>query len=360
MKILLISYGDLDYDGRLRSLISVFNRIGDVYTFTRGSKLLSKHGRICNSSYIFFILSAVNYAKILGKIDLLVLDNRKATIPGFLIKLLLNPGYTIQDCRELYLFNEVQHFTGKVGCLFEKLMVRKADIVISANNERAEIMKQEYLLDKQPLVYENVRMLVYSSEGEKAKARLRFAPYMKGDEIRIISSSGCSISRTNDVLVKNLKNVSKKCRLFLVGNSTIADEETIKRLAACDSKNVVEILGQLNQTELKYLISQCHIGVVNYGQYDTNNKLCASGKLYEFLYEGIPVVTTTNPPLKRFCDTEKVGIADDNYANGINEIIHKYDFYKNRVDYFINRNTPIRYEDEIVDVIKEQLNANFK
>ena len=33
-----------------------------------------------------------------------------------------------------------------------------------------------------------------------------------------------------------------------------------------------------------------------------NNKYCASGKIFEFLYEGIPVVTTTNITLKTVCD----------------------------------------------------------
>ena len=355
MKILLISYGDLDYDGRLRSLISVFSQIGEVYTFTRGSVLMTKQGKICNASYIPFIGKAVCYARDIGKFDLLVLDNRKATIPGLLIQILLDPAHTIQDCRELYLFNEVHHFAGKVGCVFEKIMARKADIVICANKERAEIMKKEYGLSKLPLVYENIRMLRYSSEKEKELAKKRFAPFIKDDEIRIISSSGCSVSRTNDILVKNLKNVSKKCHLFLVGNSVAADVQMIKKLAALDTRNTVTILGQLNQTELKYLISQCHIGIVNYGQYDTNNKYCASGKLYEFLYEGIPVVTTTNPPLKRICDEEKIGVADDNYATGISTALEEYNSFRNNVLKFSKSHTIYKNDSKFANRLKELL-----
>ena len=87
------------------------------------------------------------------------------------------------------------------------------------------------------------------------------------------------------------------------------------------------------------MISKCHIGVVNYGQYDTNNKYCASGKLYEFLYEGIPVVTTTNPPLKRICEEEKVGVTDDGYADGINEVLNNYELYKANVERFTKKFT---------------------
>lgn len=357
MKILLISYGYLEYDGRLRSLISVFDRIGEVYTFTRGNKLLTRNGTLCNSSYLSFICSAVIYAKKLGKIDLLVLDNRKATIPGLLIKWVFNPVHVVQDCRELYLISEAHNFTKKIGCVFERFMVRKADIVICANLERSKIMKQEYGLTDFPLVYENIRILQYSSEEKKEKARKKFAPLIKDDEIRIISSSGCSVSRTNDILVKNLKNVRKKCRLFLVGDSTEKDVKIIKDLAKLDTKNEVVILGRLNQTELKYLITQCHIGIVNYGQYDTNNKFCASGKLYEFLYEGLPVVTTMNPPLKRLCEEYGIGRADSNYAVAINDIINDYDVFKSNVLKFVTSNT-VKSNDEkfllkLLEKIKE-------
>ena len=171
MKLLLISYGDVEYDSRLRRLISVFGRLGELHTFTRGKKLLTEYGNICNASYLPFIIGAINYAGKLDTVDLLILDDRRATIPGLLIKAQIDPAYTVLDCRELYLFDEVRHFTGKVGCVFEKVMTRKADIVICANNERAEIMKNRFSLTKRPLVYENIRQLEYTTYEEKMLAR---------------------------------------------------------------------------------------------------------------------------------------------------------------------------------------------
>ena len=46
MRILLISYGDLDYDGRLRSLISVFERLGKVYPFTKRSNFVDQNEKL--------------------------------------------------------------------------------------------------------------------------------------------------------------------------------------------------------------------------------------------------------------------------------------------------------------------------
>ena len=353
MNILLISYGDLDYDGRLRSLMTLFSKLGTVFSITRGTKPLSEHSVICNFSYRSFIKKTVEYAKTLQKIEILVLDNRKAIIPGMLIKKIIKPDYIIQDCRELYLINEVKHFSGKIGCIFEKAMTKKADIVICANEERATIMQNIYKLSRRPLAYENLRQLQYSPEDDLDKISEEFRAYIKDDELRIISSSGCSIDRTNDVLAKNLVHVRKKCRLFLVGSSNKKEEDTIREIASKDKVNTITILGQLNQAELKYLISQCHIGIVNYGQYDTNNKYCASGKLYEFLYEGIPVVTTTNPPLKRLCDTEKIGVADDDYYNGINQEIEEYAIFKENVKSYTLNNTVENNDNNIFYQIKE-------
>lgn len=352
MNILLISYGDLDYDGRLRSLISVFERIGTVYSYTRGKDTYDKKRVVSNTPYKTFIQNVVKYAEKFENIDILVLDNRKATIPGLIIQKKCCPKFVIQDCRELYLSREVKHFNGKVGCFFEKKMVRRADIVICANQERARIMQKEYGLTKEPLTYENLRQLQYESDEAKDKATEKFSKYINDDVIRIISSSGCSLGRTNDVLVRSLRNVNKKCKLFLVGNSESREEEIIRKITEEDNDNEVIILGQVNQTELKYLISRCHIGIVNYGQYDTNNKLCASGKLYEFLYEGIPVVTTTNPPLKRICDNAGVGIADDDYYNGINEIISNYEKFKDNVNNFTSRNTIKDNDSKLINEIK--------
>lgn len=329
MTILLISFGDFDYDGRLRELYKVFEKMGDLHAITRGSKAQSAAHRLYRGGYPGFIRDAVAYGRRIGNVDILVLDNRKSVLPGLILRRMLKPRAVIQDCRELYIRKEVSHFVGKVGCVIEKWGVERSDIIICANRHRAEVMKEMFRLKRAPISYENLRRLEYT-DGQKAPAEA-FSKYLHEGELRIISSSGCSVSRTNDVLVRNLDLVNRKCRLFLVGTSTLQDRSAIERIIAEKKLDNVEILGQLNQDELKYLISVCDIGIVNYHQKDTNNKYCASGKIYEFLYEGIPVVTTTNPPLKSLCDREKIGVADDAFYNGINEVAENYRFYQENV-----------------------------
>jgi len=325
--ILLISHGDYDYDGRLRELMKVAGRMGNLYSFTRGTNAAEKnHSLFEGGNYLAFIKDAINFAKAIGDIDILILDNRRAIIPGLIIRQILSPGIVIQDCRELYISKEVKHFTGKAGCWFESIMIKKADIIICAGKKRAEVMRQIYSLPEEPVVYENVRSLQYTNADFDAYEK-KYADIIRDDEYRIISTFGCNVERTNDVLIRNLDKINCKVRTLLVGDSSREDLAVIKKI--CEEKKLhnVEIINTVGQDELKWLINQCHIGVVNYHQKDLNNKYCASGKIYEFLYEGKPVITTTNPPLVEMCNKYHIGVADDGYADGINKIIEDYDLY---------------------------------
>ena len=345
MNIFMISHSDFDYDGRLRELYKVFSKLGNLYTITKGSVAQDTNHRLYQGGYLGFIAAAIKYGSSLDKIDLLVLDNRKSVIPGLILRVLKRPGLMIQDCRELYDIKHVEHLAGKIGCVIEKWGIKRADIIICANLERAQIMQEVFHLTRMPVVYENLRQLQYSDESAIQQQQEKFARYVHEDEFRIISSSGCSTSRTNDVLVQNLDSVVRNCRLFLVGSSPEKDRQVIEKLIAEKKLNNVEILDQLNQDELKYLISVCHIGIVNYHQKDTNNKLCASGKVYEFIYEGIPVVTTTNPPLKRMCDENGIGCSDDHYFEGINKVLSNYTQYQENVRRFAAEN-PVEANNE--------------
>ena len=356
--ILLISHGELEYDGRLRELVKIFGSIGNLSFITRGDKPIKKNQIVCSkSSYLKFILEAVKTGKEKKKIDILVLDNRKSIIPGLILRKILRPDVTIIDCRELYIKKEVKHIAGKIGCLIERKGIETADVIICANEFRSKKMMELYSLDEKPLVYENLRKLEYGSDEEVALASDKLFKYINEDEFRIVTTSGCLLSRTNDILVKNLDKITQKTRLLMVGDSPAEDENAIKKIISTKELTNVDIIGKLNQTELKYLITHSHIGIVNYNQNDLNNKYCASGKLYEFIYEGIPVVTTTNPPLKALCDDQHIGIADDEYYNGLNQIIERYDDYKSCVESFASQKTVETNNNALINELIEIIQA---
>ncbi len=334
--LLFISYGEFEYDGRLRELYRNLTQLFNVFAITRGEKRQDENHTLLNFSYTKFISKAVKKSKEYKNIDFIFMDNRKATIPGMLIKKHFKNSKTILDCRELYISKYVKHIRGKIGCFFEKKCIKKSDIVICANKERSEYMKEYFKLNDYPIVFENIRALTDCSPQERVIFEKKYSRF-DNDEIKLLSTSGCDLSRKTYELVNSLKHVNYNVRLFLVGDSDLKDIKVINSLINKEKLNV-EIIGRVKQDELKFIIDFCDIGVVSYHQNDMNNKFCASGKVYEFMYEGKPIVATTNPPLKSICNQYGVGECDNNFFGAINKVIANYQEYKKNIDEFLRHN----------------------
>ena len=338
MKILFISFYDLDYNGRTRELIKSLSSVGELYTVTKTKNIHVRNTeihtfRFVEKSYFHYVKETLKYVRKLKKekIDILLIDDRKAVIPGRIAKHMLHPRLVIQDCRELYVIKDVHTLPAKTGCLVETPAIKKADILICANEERADYMKDFYHLSDRPIPYENIRKLNYSDDADISGFEEKYKELFGRDEFRILTTAGCRLERTNDILVRNMKYLKEGIRLVIVGEDAPSDRKAVEQIIAENGIENITILGRLKQDELKYVTQHCQIGVVNYHQNDLNNKYCASGKLYEFLYEGLPVITTTNPPLKNMCEKYGVGIADDEYYQGILAIKEDYDTYQKNV-----------------------------
>ncbi|MDE5977729.1 MAG: glycosyltransferase [Turicibacter sp.] len=356
MNILIISWGELEFDGRLRELVKSFSQLGEVFLFSGDRKPMIKHHTCLDkSNYWKYVLAANKYGKHLKNIDVVVIDNRKAIIPARIIKRRLKIKQMILDCRETYFLEDVKHFSGKIGCLIEKPAILKADIVIAANLERAQIMQKRYQLKQMPVVFENIRELEYSEKFNEQVIRKKYENILNTDAHIILASSGCSFDRDTDVLVDDFAKVKHKCRLLLAGWNYKADEQAIRRIIEKNKSDNIFILGRVSQDELKYLTQNCEVGIVNYCQKDINYKYCASGKIFEFLFEGIPVVTTTNPPLARMCKEGQIGIADGKFADAIDDILDNLEYYRDNVKRYAERKSVENNNKKLIEEIHKRL-----
>jgi len=340
--VLFLSYSDMRFDGRTRELYKVANGIGKTYSVVKFFESENKDNISLyhqnNASIFGFIKQAKAMAASMKQFDILFVDNRIACIPALILKRKYRNMIVIQDARELYISAEQKRLKSKIGCWFETKMLKKADVIICANEYRSKIMKKIYSLVEKPVVYENLRQLEYKNPDGLSKYQQKFSKILKEDSVKIISTSGWSVSRTNDKLIESISAIPYHIEVLLVGGGSQDDRNTIENIVSKNKlKDSVHFIDKVEEDELKYLISQCKIGIVNYGQFDTNNKYCASGKIYEFLFEGIPVVTTSNPPLEDFCNKHGIGEASENYAAGIKKVLDDYGTYKNKVSLFIKK-----------------------
>ena len=279
-----------------------------------------------------FIKAAYTAKKRLKHVDLLFLDNRMASIPFFLFG--NQCRYTIQDAREFYSIKEVQHLAGKIGCFFEKRSLQRVDMVICANKQRAQLMRERWNLSETPFVYENIFPAQYDDCFDVHKAEKDYGNLFDSDKMVLISSAGCQIERTTDQLVVAAKKFEDKIKLLLVGGSSKKDADMIREIIEKNRISNISILNHVDTNTLKYLMSKSDVGVVIYGKHDDNNRYCASGKIYEYLNEKLPMIASGNEPLVDFMNATGTGIASDNYEEAIQMMLDHYSEYKEKAEKF--------------------------
>lgn len=359
MYVLVISFAYFEYDGRLRELIKIADIMGDMRFICRSitnNQINEKHiSYDINKSYFNFLRFCKSEAKKLEKIDIIICDNRKGILPSILISNKHKKAILIQDIRELYIFKEMKYLFGKIGCIIEKIYNKKFDICLVANQERADIVRNIYKLKKQPIVFENIRKLEYAKDKDYELLHRHYSSYFTKHKWNIISTSGCMLDRGIEEVVHLIGKLGSDFALYIIGNNNSDEELYLKQKISDNEYSNIYIMGPMTQHTLKYFIQNCQIGLVTYSLKDMNNKFCASGKIYEFLFEELPVICSNNPPLKRLCETYKIGVSGIDYNKMILEITKNFDIYVDNVKKYVKSIDYNEYRNKIYNEIMNQI-----
>ncbi len=334
MKVLVVTFSDVAFDGRLRELIRVCRMLGPVTVLERKVLMViedSQSQRQLPLKYYCSIHKAKQFYREKGPFDIILADNRLALLPSYFIKRMDPNVFLVSDARELYLMHDVKGLSSKIGCIVERFVLPRSNAVIAANIFRAQFMENFYKLKSPVLIYENLRKLSFGNKTPKDFENTKLAKIFDTEKINVISTSGCLITRGNDQLVYAMKDFQSEAHLFLIGRSPDQDVTRIRRIIQENNIGNVTIIDQVDEATLKYILSRSHIGVVNYHQNDLNNQFCASGKIYEYLFEGLPVLTTRNPPLRELVELNALGVADDHYTQGLRCLIDHFSEFKKSV-----------------------------
>lgn len=360
MHIVVIAASEFEFEGRLREMYAIARQLGDASLISRsvtGRPVDDRHTIFKSSGpfwYISFIFFCLRRRRSDRQIDVIIASNRKALLPAYLLSLRHRRAVTVYDALELYILGEIDYLTGKIGCIVEKLLVRKFDIVICANRERAEIMKRIYRLRDDPVVFENVRRLGGDAPAAQGECPAEYA-FLQQYKWVLLSTAGCLLDRRSDELVRAVAKAGPDYAVVLVGSSTQEERDAIRSAMAENSCRNAYIYDAMQPDALVTLMRQCNIGVVCYGDMDTNNRYCASGKIYEFIFEGLPVLCTANPPLASFCSEHGVGVACETFEEGLARIVADFDVYRAATEAFSRRYSPETYRASVASLLLERI-----
>jgi hypothetical protein len=346
MKILFVVYHDLNIEARSKETLEALKKLGDVSLVTFAIPSNEETVDI-NVSFYSKFLPGIRYLLFLSKAkrvmrkvkpDMIVLHDCSLLIPY--IKNKFPKSIIVYDQSELYIDRKPKSIKGLVLKMIDKIdkkYIKYSDITISANKERAEIMKGYYDLNKQPIVFDNMHRI--DDEYNVGELDEKYGKYFKFDSFYIVYAGGIHERRKTYELIRAVGTLGHKYRLIIAGSAPEGLSKFNRVLNENNFENI-NYVGFIPRSEWKYLLNKANISVVAFAMDVVNNIYCASGKMYESLFEGTPILTSENPPLKRICSEFSVGVSRSSFTEGILELESKFKFFKknslnfkNLVDY---------------------------
>lgn len=265
--------------------------------------------------------------------------------PGWLASR-LPKAKLVYDAHELIVPDgrRFRSFSHRVFYFLERHFVKRADLVIAANEPRAAIMKATYGLQESPVVVRNIPPYV-AAEAAGADA-LKHLPPING-KIRLIYQGAMSLARGIDMFIRVLPRLRKDYELVMVGDGP--DTAKLKQIAQEEGvRSRVTFLGRVSTQDLARITRQCSIGIVSYSFDDPNERLCAPNKVYEYAQAGIPIVATAQKTLRELVEANGIGAVlesgqtidgtIENYANGIERAGRQSQRFVQRMPDFLGKN----------------------
>lgn len=250
----------------------------------------------------------------------------------------------------LYLKQKMTSFRGK----YEKRYLKDADVVLAANIERAKIMQEYFGLKEVPIVFDNIHRI--DDPYDQAACDHKFSTCFIEDGFHVLFAGGIGEERYTYDYIRAFSKVKFPARLIIAGSASadaIAQYEQLVKELQLDN---VFYVGMLTRAELRYCMQKSQASVVVFDQKSYNTIYCASGKCYESLFEGIPILASENPPLKRLCLEHGVGVSNDDFTKGIELLQENYSQYEENVQKYVDQ---IAYEQRI-DVLRNSIERKIK
>lgn len=370
-KIVFAVYHNVNSEARSMEFLKCCTQIGDVdlvsYAIPAGvdgvkTHIINKKSQFALFSFLNMIMKTIKEVKP----DVVVLHDNdcSAVIPKIRKKY---PNIKIvYDSSELYIsdgkFSKTKK--GVFGAngfaiwlkskltrfrkVCEKKYLKMADLVFAANIERAKIMKEYFCLETVPSVFDNIHRI--DDEYDEVLCREKFGNIFQSEKFNVLFGGGISEERKTFDYIESFLKLDDRFNLVIVGSASDVALKKYENIINTNEVKNINYIGFISRAELKYCMQQSQASVVVFDKDSYNTLYCASGKCYESLFENVPILASENPPLKRLCEEDKIGVSNDNYSEAIVELYNNYDYYKTNVKEYLKT---IDYDNRISRLKKE-------
>lgn len=316
-EITIVYFGDDQKVGRCQMIIDCL---------PENIQIISKRHWTDTLVYIIKLIQSIFTAQ------RLIILNRKTCLliavvyPLILIRRKVSDLKLYYDMWEFYTFKEHTSFKSRIGTLIEIFILKRADKVIVCNKYRKRLVKLFYNVHNIEVI-ENFRILKDHNENIDTNLAKKF-DHLNSNRHHFIITNGFSIERNDINLIECFSN-NKDVTMTFVGSMSDKDAHALQTLKAKLNFENIYFVETVPYKFLTKILPLFDFGVVNYSSRNLNNKYCASGKIYEFLALGLPVITSNNISLKSFVNNNCVGLSTASFTQELHTfLIHRNEYKK--------------------------------
>lgn len=321
-RILVLLYGDISFDGRVKRIIEIAAAHGDVILVDVSEQRIAspvpgvaKHERIVMKKnwgnvrrHLSFWVRCLS-AALSHRPATVFAEDFFTTFAGYM-SARMTRAHLVYDAHELIIPEKDggRFLREQFWYYLERFTVHRCNLVIAANPERAEIMQRHYRLPVCPTYMRNIPRWPEAKAIPVSDLRSICGFLVKsGPSDKIVIYQGVmSIRRGIDRFVEAMSYLPPNFRLILVGDGP--DLERLKQMGRLlESENRFSAIGRVSNDQLAAITAVCDVGVVTYPYSGVNNIYCAPNKIYEYAQAGVPMIATNQPPIERLFKTYAIG-----------------------------------------------------
>lgn len=290
--------GSLERDGRARRTISAINELG-IRTVVVDGAIGCERRRLRILRIADRLVSSMRQVAI-------ALKHASDTSPAVAISaghLSLAPAWMaarllgvplIYDAYEYFDLVPRDEVLSRLRRRMVLTLCRRADAVLAANPERADLMLQNYGITTKPSVVRNVPISPAVSKAVNPPQWWTEIP--QGSKV-VLYQGYVDPKRGLERFVEAVPYLPTNYQLVLAGDGP--HRAYLERLAASlGVGGQVTWAGAMDHEELVGITPFADVGLVAYSNQGLNNLYCAPSKFFEYVQAGVPVVATRQPALE--------------------------------------------------------------
>lgn len=348
-KMLMFVYNDLTTDARVQRSLDTLKRAFEITILSTGApyeregitNVALKSSKTGMRKYFDISQQAISYGK-KHQFEYLYLHDYYSCILGLR---LYKKHKTIYDAHELII--GTKQFPAprreKIFGFFEKLIVDRVQLVISADAKRAEMMRDFYKLNETPYVVPNYSELPIEEDYSFTPDLIEFFK----DKRKTLAYAGALTGGRNiEKIILGAAQLTSEYKVLIVGDG--GEKSKLERIASeCNGLKYI-FTGSIPYKHLGSILKRCDVGYLSYPMTNLNNIYCAPNKIYEYASVELPMICNDNPNLISIVGASRIGICvsekgKEGCSRSIEEaleLLHKdYDAYKKNIQIFRKENS---------------------